>query len=443
MSDIRAHSQEYEHAVCLTSIVNKSFRDYVRGFIVPDYFQNQYFKELFRATMEMQEGVNWISLAEHLKLDHTLSDVILMKLLSIIERFKEYPQQDYSSYLESCRGRVTHEVTRKRIEGAMVNAAVAYREENFNAVFMAISNLKAECELNEEVPVKFWESVDAVDTEEDVLPWEPGIELGIHGMVDGLPKLVDNYLDYAGVGRGHLVIIQASKKVGKSALLNNIALFQCFTGLRVLFYSLELDIGYSLKRLYSLITQQRTADLKLMPKSDLKMLLNLAKHEHSTDGDIEYFQYPAGVITPGRIEMDLASRRSRHELPDVVFVDYLALMKAGRHFDSRREQLSHIAVELRRLAKEFNVVFITATQSNRQAEKEGSSSHNISEDYSALMTCDLHLVLNKQATETQRGKVWNYFLTIDNNRYGESGVVLHLHDADMAIGRLFKIEPRK
>jgi replicative DNA helicase len=269
--------------------------------------------------------------------------------------------------------------------------------------------------------------------------WKEGIPLGITGEVDGVRTTVDESLYYGGLGRGHICLIQASAKMGKSTLMSNIALYQALRGYRVLIYSLELDTDYIGHRLCQLLSETPSEEYQKTDKRVIKQLIQERIAAYQSKGSLDWFHYPAQEISPSKIDMDLTVLSQKRKKPDVIIVDYMDLLRPDSHFKEYRLQLGQIMVGLRRVATSHDICVITATQSNRQARKLGSDSSNISEDFSKVQTTDLHITLNEIVTETTNGDVRNYFVTIENNRFGQSGIRIHLDQADVNIARFFNV----
>jgi replicative DNA helicase len=69
------------------------------------------------------------------------------------------------------------------------------------------------------------------------------------------------------------------------------------------------------------------------------------------------------------LEMRAKSRRLKAEKNvGMIIVDYLQLMTAGQHMDSREREISIISRSLKALAKEINVPVIALSQLNRAVE---------------------------------------------------------------------------
>jgi replicative DNA helicase len=57
---------------------------------------------------------------------------------------------------------------------------------------------------------------------------------------------------------------------------------------------------------------------------------------------------------------------------DLIIVDYLQLVDAGRKMDSREQQVSYVSQNLKNLARELKVPVLALSQLNRMVEQRGS-----------------------------------------------------------------------
>ena len=70
------------------------------------------------------------------------------------------------------------------------------------------------------------------------------------------------------------------------------------------------------------------------------------------------------------MEMKAKARRLKLERNlDIVFVDYIQLMRAGGRFENRNQEMSHISRSLKELAKELHIPVVGISQLSRAPEK--------------------------------------------------------------------------
>ena len=175
-----------------------------------------------------------------------------------------------------------------------------------------------------------------------------------------------NCLDTAitGLGRGHLLIVAGRPGMGKSALMAEIALRTAEAGKQVLFFSLEMsaaDLG--LRMICSragLDTQKAAKGYLSMDERDLfdRVRENLRTLP---------IQFDCKSLTPARLKSVVLSAKRRGEC-DVVFVDYLGLMRADTLARSRYESTTEISNDLKRLALDADLPVVVGCQLNRMNE---------------------------------------------------------------------------
>ena len=171
----------------------------------------------------------------------------------------------------------------------------------------------------------------------------------------------------AGFHKDELIIVAARPSMGKTALCLNMSEH---VGLRtdksVGFFSMEMSKESLVMRL---LCSDANIDIKsvrtgFVSDRDLeKLRLSAERLEHAK---IFLDETPALTL----LEMKSKSRRLKmeHNL-DVVFVDYIQLMRAGGRFENRNQEMSHISRSLKELAKELHVPVVGISQLSRAPEK--------------------------------------------------------------------------
>jgi replicative DNA helicase len=100
------------------------------------------------------------------------------------------------------------------------------------------------------------------------------------------------------------------------------------------------------------------------------------------DREFERLKLAAEVLSQAKIyvdetaaltvmEMKAKTRRLKMEQHlDMVFVDYMQLMRAGGRFENRVQEISYISRSLKELAKELQIPVVGISQLSRSPEKE-------------------------------------------------------------------------
>jgi replicative DNA helicase len=171
----------------------------------------------------------------------------------------------------------------------------------------------------------------------------------------------------AGFHPAELVIVAARPSMGKTALCLNIAQH---VGLRTDyaagFFSMEMSKE-------ALVIRMLCADAQV----DIKN----ARTGFISERELERLRLSAETLSRARIfldetpaltlmEMKAKSRRLKMEGQlDIVFVDYIQLMRTTGRFENRNQEMSFISRSLKELAKELAVPVVGISQLSRAPEK--------------------------------------------------------------------------
>jgi KaiC/GvpD/RAD55 family RecA-like ATPase len=202
----------------------------------------------------------------------------------------------------------------------------------------------------------------------------------------GWPSL--DRLLYGGFSRGELNIFAGGSGSGKSLVMMNIAISWLEQGLSGAYISLELSEELVGLRTDAMLSGMSTKDIrKDMNTSELKVKMfgkKAGKYQvkalpaQSNVNDIRAYLKEVQIQTGIKI--------------DFVMVDYLDLLMPVSAKISPNDLFvkdKYVSEELRNLAKELNVLFITASQLNRSAVEEIEFDHShISGGISKINTAD-------------------------------------------------------
>ena len=229
-------------------------------------------------------------------------------------------------------------------------------------------------------------------------------------VTSGFPRL-DRALCIAG---GKLIVIGARPSVGKSALLLHLAMNALDAGRRVLLVSLEMGVDEVIGRM--------TARQSGVP---VQAISTHSLSETQLGRVVEGFSLLPGdrfsVCTTARTAQDVRREALRMRADgglDLIVVDYLQLLDAGRKTSNRTEAVGVISRTLKLLAVELNIPVLTASQLNRASERNDAprlsdlrESGSIEQDADAVLL--LHAANEKENPER--------VLTLAKNRQGRCG----------------------
>ena len=222
---------------------------------------------------------------------------------------------------------------------------------------------------------------------------------------------IDDALTIAG---GKLVVVGARPSVGKSALLLHLALNAIDAGRRVLLVSLEMSDTEIIGRMVSRksgVPAGRISNRNLSGSE----IEHVAESFALLPGD--RFCISTSAQTPQDVRR-VALRMKASGGLDMIVVDYLQLLEAGRKTGSRVEAVGVISRKLKALAQELEIPVLTASQLNRASERNDAprlsdlrESGSIEQDADAVIL--LHAPDEKEKPARQ--------LILAKNRQGRCG----------------------
>jgi archaellum biogenesis ATPase FlaH len=193
---------------------------------------------------------------------------------------------------------------------------------------------------------------------------------------------------FGGMNRGELNIFAGGSGTGKSLFMQNIALNWIIQGLNGVFLSLELSEELCAMRIDSMAANLSTKDVfKEIDTVELKIKM-LGKK--SGNLRIKYMPAQSNVNQIRAYLKELEVQTGRKT--DFIMVDYLDLVMPVSAKVSPSDLFvkdKYVSEELRNLAREFNILMITASQLNRSAVEEVEFDHShISGGISKINTAD-------------------------------------------------------
>ena len=218
----------------------------------------------------------------------------------------------------------------------------------------------------------------------------------------GWPQM--DRLLYGGFSRGELNIFAGGSGSGKSLVMMNIALNWVQTGLSGVYITLELSEELTSLRTDAMLTNMSTKDIrKDIGTAELKVKLVGKK-----SGNYQVKGLPA----QSNIN-DIRSYLKEYQIQtgkrvDFVMIDYLDLLMPVSAKVSPNDLFvkdKYVSEELRNLAKELQILMVTASQLNRSAVEEVEFDHShISGGISKINTADNVFGIFTSRQMKERGK---------------------------------------
>ena len=193
---------------------------------------------------------------------------------------------------------------------------------------------------------------------------------------------------FGGMNRGELNIFAGGSGSGKSLFMQNIAINWVQQGLNGVFLSLELSEELCAMRMDSMVANISTREI-FKDLDDLELKVKMVGKK-SGSLRIKYMPAQSNVnqIRAYLKELEVQTKQKT----DFIMVDYLDLVMPVSAKVSPNDLFvkdKYVSEELRNLAKEFNILMITASQLNRSAVEEIEFDHShISGGISKINTAD-------------------------------------------------------
>ena len=193
---------------------------------------------------------------------------------------------------------------------------------------------------------------------------------------------------YGGFNRGELQIFAGGSGSGKSLVMQNLSVNWSQQGLNGVYISLELSEGLCAMRIDSMMTN--TSSKEIFKKlEDVEMKVKLVGKK-SGSLYIKYMPAQSNVNDIRAYLKELEVQTGKKT--DFLCVDYLDLIMPVSAKVSPNDLFvkdKYVSEELRNLAKELDVIFVTASQLNRGAVEEVEFDHShIAGGLSKINTAD-------------------------------------------------------
>lgn len=264
--------------------------------------------------------------------------------------------------------------------------------------------LKAERILEERAKVNINSDLGIELLDEEIIDY---YALALNGLLTQHQSLNDRL--GPGFLEGTLSLIAASSGVGKSLLMTDLITGFVKSGKNVLLVSLEMKAEEVMKRVHSNLLN--IPIWELMPAEFNKDLFAFKLKEAKSKGYGTFYakDFPSLSFSSLQLESLLEAYKNEKGLEfDVIFVDYLGIMKSDLLSPSvgLYSYVKSIAEELRAVAVRNEKVVISASQLQRQTTNNlEADNSNISDSFGTIMTADFLLFLLQTEEMKQKGDI--------------------------------------
>ena len=208
-----------------------------------------------------------------------------------------------------------------------------------------------------------------------------------NGQVSTGWPMLDRLL-YGGFNRGELQIWAGGSGSGKSLFMQNLAVNWAMTGMNGVYVTLELSEGLCSMRMDSMMTNTSSKEI-FKDIDNVEMKVKLAGKK-AGQLRIKYMPAQSNVNDLRAYMKELEIQTGKKA--DFMCVDYLDLLMPVSAKVSPNDLFvkdKYVSEELRNLAKELDIIFVTASQLNRAAVEEVEFDHShIAGGLSKINTAD-------------------------------------------------------
>ena len=236
-----------------------------------------------------------------------------------------------------------------------------------------------------------------------------------------------------GLTRGEITIIGGRPGHGKTTVLINLLSKSIHNGLKAIFFSRELPSSELLKKIICLESEQLSYSMvRKNIYSPQEMLM-----VNQTIRDIKsLYNKDKFLMFDNLRDFSKSASEVKKFKPDIIFDDYIQLIKCGGKEEQRRLQIESLVNDYKWLAKETDAVVVLASQLNRGVEYRGNTyepqlsdlaeSGAIEQVAENVLFCHYDYKIKGEA-----GKGKNTItLSAKTVRYGETGTVDLGYDGD-------------
>ena len=336
---------------------------------------------------------------------------------------KQYPERVIMQELAAC---VSQTVTSVTIEHYAKEIIDAYRVKQFSRL---LNSIRPSCAEMDAQIGKLMQELEALQT---------GEKTGAKELKEIVEENKDQYFRereeeklYTGFSKlddllgglegGDVIVIGARPAVGKSAFVTQIASNLATQGKRVGFYNLEMRE----KQVYERFVVNHSGISLSRLRRAQRFLGDEKERFEKANAFLSRQQI---VISTGSKTVSQIRKESRHMDFDILILDYLQLIRADVHYQSRASEVGAISKSMKALAMELNVPIVALSQLNRMSEGRETKEPTMAELREAGdIEQDASIIaLLWNLTEDRKKKG----LKVDKNRQGQAGKLVLEFDGE-------------
>jgi len=242
-----------------------------------------------------------------------------------------------------------------------------------------------------------------------------------------LPVPYADLQEAAPIEGGDLVIVAGATGMGKSVVMTDFARHAAIRNhKRTLLVSVEMSKDQLMQRIFAAEAKVNLHTLRGAGQLDDAERARLgAAYGRLCDAPLDILA--KGTVTTAYLRSVLRRAQGRHQLPELVVVDYLQILTVERPTGNRTTDVSGLSRELKQLAMDFGVPVVVGAQLNRQLNGRNDKRPVLSdlrESGSIEQDANLVLLLHRDDYYTPETKrTGELDLIVAKNRQGKTCVI--------------------
>lgn len=391
----------FEQLLIKFLFTNEKVRDKTLPFLTPKIFENENNIAICEKILSFNERFNKFPSVQEMKVD-LKNDIIYSHLVKIMNI-------DISQYDDTFILAEIEEFIRKQLVSNYNVEIASALNNNQTDKLQEYPDLMREAmafSFNTEIGLEFFEEEDRMynflHNHDKVVPTD----------IKAFDFLVDG-----GMHEKSLTLWLAPTNLGKSLIMTSLSCNNILRNKNVLYITLEMSENKISERIMANMFNVAIPDLKIISKDRFHSIYEGIKKQHQNRLVVKEFP-TRGANTNSYRNLLKELKVKKKFIPDIVYVDYIDIMLANndKRSDNSYSELKRIAEELRGLAVETEIPWISATQVNRDGLTSSELDlGNMSESIGKAFTADLIIAVTQPDELKTAGKFkWD----IIKNRYG-------------------------
>lgn len=394
----------YQEKVVQAVLQDYMFAEQMADILEPSFFELDYLKEITAAFFSYKNQYKTYPSADVLEIALTKGDaetdaLVKEQIKEYLRKTKENPLNGDAAYIQE----TSLEFCKKQVlKQALVKSIDKMDERKYDDIQGIIKEALSKGSTRD----LGHEYSDGFDTRIGQAVRKP--------IPTGWPVLDKQF--NGGWERKILVTFIAPTGAGKSMFLVNVSAAAIAQGLNVAYITLEMaDYKIGLRH-DSYFSGVQINDIS---KEESKVRPQITE---AARGRLIIKEFPTKTASVQTIRSYLQRLHAiKNFTPDMIVIDYADLLRGSRNYGEKRHELEGVYEELRALAHEFNVVLITADQTNRGGlNEEIVTLQAISESYAKATVCDVIMTISRRMEDKQTN---SGRLFVAKSRLGADGVV--------------------